>query len=169
VYLTTRLSVSVPRYTVLHSGSNSSVCSQGVITASDFGKPCFVIPSDCRYFCLVNVKLPLCIIKHHVTKTYREWREAASRVMNLGTRWRWVVSFEPPDALTPGNEPPVPIDMRLGGPHSLYGGCREEKSLPCRKPTPGSLVVQHIASHHIDRAIWASVFLMAKSKPNGLA
>jgi hypothetical protein len=43
----------------------------------------------------VKVKLSLCLTKHYVMKTY--WRSGgiALHVLDLGTRWRWVVSFAP--------------------------------------------------------------------------
>jgi len=41
----------------------------------------------------VKVKLSLCLTKHHTMKTYwRSWG-IAPRILDIGTRWRWVVSF----------------------------------------------------------------------------
>jgi hypothetical protein len=34
---------------------------------------------------------PLCLTKHHAMKTYWESGGIAPRILDLGTRWRWVV------------------------------------------------------------------------------
>jgi hypothetical protein len=34
-----------------------------------------------------------CLIKHHTIKIYWESEGTAPHILNLGTRWRWVVSF----------------------------------------------------------------------------
>jgi hypothetical protein len=43
-----------------------------------------------------DVNLPLYLTKHHAIKTYRRNGGTAPRILNLGTRWRWAVSFVPP-------------------------------------------------------------------------
>jgi hypothetical protein len=40
------------------------------------------------------------------------------RFLDLGSSWRWVVSFTPQPLYSPGKEPRYPLDMRLGGPQS---------------------------------------------------
>jgi len=45
-------------------------------------------------FYQVNVK-SLCLIKHHAMKTYSRSGSTHPRILNLITRWRWVVSFTP--------------------------------------------------------------------------
>jgi hypothetical protein len=72
---------------------------------------------------LGNIKLSLCLTKYHVMKTY-----PVPSILNLGTRWRWVVSFTTPAALPPGKETLVPLDRRLGGPQSQCGRGGEEKN-----------------------------------------
>jgi hypothetical protein len=47
---------------------------------------------------------------------------------DLGTRWRWVVSFTPRPLYPPGKNPGYPLDMRLGGTQSRSGRGGEEKS-----------------------------------------
>jgi hypothetical protein len=47
------------------------------------------------YILKVKVKLSLCLAKHHAMKTYWGSGDVAPHVLNLGTRWRWVVSFTP--------------------------------------------------------------------------
>jgi hypothetical protein len=50
------------------------------------------------YFCAVNtkVKLSLCffLTEHHAWRHIGEWG-VAPRILDLGTRWRWLVSFTP--------------------------------------------------------------------------
>jgi hypothetical protein len=53
-----------------------------------------------------------------------DWRYS-STILNLGTRWRRVVSFTPQPHYSRG----YPLDMRLGGHHSRSGRCEEEKDL----------------------------------------
>jgi len=42
-----------------------------------------------------EVKLPLCLTKHHAIKTYCESGGIVPRILNLGTRWNWVVNVTP--------------------------------------------------------------------------
>jgi len=41
----------------------------------------------------VKVKLSLCLTKHHARKTYCGSGGIAPLILDLGTRWRWAVSF----------------------------------------------------------------------------
>jgi hypothetical protein len=61
-------------------------------------------------------------------KTCGEWKYS-STIIDLGTRWKWVVSFMPLPLYPWGNNPQYPLDRRLVRPKSwseLYG---EEKNL----------------------------------------
>jgi len=51
----------------------------------------------------------------------------ASRVLDLGTRWRWVVSLTPRSLYPQGKRPRYPLDTRVGGPQrrSWRGGEEE--------------------------------------------
>jgi len=40
----------------------------------------------------VKVKISLCFTKHHAMRTYWESRGMSPVILDLGTRWRWVVS-----------------------------------------------------------------------------
>jgi hypothetical protein len=42
-----------------------------------------------------KVKLSLCLTKHHAMKTYWGSGGIAPRILDLGTRWRSVISFTP--------------------------------------------------------------------------
>jgi hypothetical protein len=72
--------------------------------------------------------LSLCLTKHHAMKTYCGSGGIAPRILDLGTRWRWVVIFIPRPLYPQGNSPWYPLDRRLGGPQSRSGRGGEEKN-----------------------------------------
>jgi hypothetical protein len=47
-----------------------------------------------KVYRVVKVKA-LCLTKHHAMKTYWGNEGIVPRILDLGTRWRWVVSFTP--------------------------------------------------------------------------
>jgi hypothetical protein len=49
-------------------------------------------------------------------------------LLDLDTRWRWVISFTPLSLYSRGKSPRYPLDERLGGPQSRSGRCGEENS-----------------------------------------
>jgi hypothetical protein len=66
-------------------------------------------------------------------------RGIAPRILNLGTRWRWVVSFKPRPIYPPGNSTKYPLDRRVGRPENRSGRGGEEKkslTLPGIEPRP---------------------------------
>jgi hypothetical protein len=67
-------------------------------------------------------------------KTYWGIGGIVPRILDLGTRWRWVVSFTPRPLYPQGKSPLYPLDRRLGGPQSLSGRSGEEKNT---QPPPG--------------------------------
>jgi hypothetical protein len=72
----------------------------------------------------LNVKLSLCLMKHNAVKTYGEW----TSILNVGSRWRWVVIFTVRPVYPRGKCPRYPLDRRLGRPHSQSGSGGEEKN-----------------------------------------
>jgi hypothetical protein len=56
-----------------------------------------------------------------------KWRYSAT-ILDLGTIWRWLVSFTPRPHYLRGNHPRYPLDRRLGGPQSRYGRYGKEKN-----------------------------------------
>jgi hypothetical protein len=67
--------------------------------------------------------------------------------LDVGTSWRWVVSFTPRSLYLRGKRSHYPLDRRLGGPQSWSGRC-EEKILDLtgiRTPTPRSSSPQLVA------------------------
>jgi hypothetical protein len=57
-----------------------------------------------------------------------EWRYS-STILDLDTRWRWVVSFSPRPLHPRGKSPPHELDRRLSGPKYRSGRCGEKKNL----------------------------------------
>jgi hypothetical protein len=58
----------------------------------------------------------------------------APRILNQGTRWRWVVSFTPRPLYPQGKNPWYPLDRRVGGPQSRSERGGEDKN---SKPLQG--------------------------------
>jgi hypothetical protein len=61
------------------------------------------------------------------------------RIIDLGTSWRWVVSFTPQPLYPRGRNCRYPLDRRLGGPQNRSRRRGEEKNLVptgTRAPTP---------------------------------
>jgi hypothetical protein len=82
----------------------------------------------------LTLKLSLCLTKHHAMKTYWGSGGIAPRSLDLGTRWRWVISFTPQPLYPQGKSPWYPLDRRLGGPQSRSGQGGKEKN---SQPPPG--------------------------------
>jgi hypothetical protein len=57
-----------------------------------------------------------------------EWRYS-SKILDLGTTWRWVVSFTPRPLYLTGNCPFYLLDRRLDEPQSWSVRCGKEKNL----------------------------------------
>jgi hypothetical protein len=85
---------------------------------------------------MVKVKVKSALTKHHAMKAYWESGGIAPRILDLGTRWRWVVSFTPPSLHPQGNSPWYPLERRLSGPQSRSGRSDEKNSqlLPGLEP-----------------------------------
>jgi hypothetical protein len=78
------------------------------------------------YTCALN--------KHQAMKAYWGSRCIAPRILDLGTRWRWVASFMPRPLYPQGMSPWYPLDRRVGRPQSQsWRGGEENNS----KPLPG--------------------------------
>jgi hypothetical protein len=82
----------------------------------------------------VKLKLSLCLNKHHAMKTYWGNGGMAPLILDLGTRWRWVVSFTPRPLYPQGKSPLYPLDRMLGGPRAVLDAVSERKiPSPCRE------------------------------------
>jgi hypothetical protein len=80
------------------------------------------------------MKTYLVLTKHHAMKEYWGSGGIAPHFLDLGTRWRWVVSFTPLPLYLEGKSPWYPFDRRLGGPQSRSGRGGEKKN---SQPLPG--------------------------------
>jgi len=66
-----------------------------------------------------KMNLSLCLTKNHTMKTYSGSGGIHPRILDLGTRWGWVVSFTPWPLYLRWNSSHYTLDRRLGGPQSL--------------------------------------------------
>jgi hypothetical protein len=84
------------------------------------------------------------------------------RILDLGTRWRWVVSFTLRPFCPHGKSPWYPLDRRLGGPQSRSAGGGEEKNsqpLPELEPPIIRLVAQHYTTELQNKSQLSSISL----------
>jgi hypothetical protein len=87
-----------------------------------------------------KVKLSLCLTNYTLLHK-RVWGSGCigPRFLDLGTSWRWVVSFTLRSLYHRGKSPRYPLDRMLGGSQSRSGRRGEEKILDStgtRTPTP---------------------------------
>jgi hypothetical protein len=88
---------------------------------------------------------------HYVMKAYGG---IDPHFLDLGTNWRWVVSFTPRPLYPWEKSPRYPLDRMLGGPQSHSGRHGEEKILDLTGTrTPTYSVVQTVASRYTDYVI----------------
>jgi hypothetical protein len=79
-------------------------------------------------------------------KVYLECGGIAPRILDLGTRWRWVVSFTPRPLCPQKKSPSYPLEW-VGGPQSRSGSGDEEKNsqpLPELEPQ----IIQPVAQRY---------------------
>jgi hypothetical protein len=71
----------------------------------------------------------------------------APSILDLGTRWRWVVSFTHRPLFPQGKNPSYPLDRRLGGTQSRSGrGGEEKNSQPLQGLEPP--IIQPVAQRY---------------------
>jgi hypothetical protein len=93
------------------------------------------------------------LTKHHAMKAYWGSGGIAPHI-DLGTRWRWVVSYTPWPLYPQGKSPWYPFDRRLGGPQSRSGRSGEEKNYqPPPESNPRTPIVQPVAQRYTDWTI----------------
>jgi hypothetical protein len=86
----------------------------------------------------------------------KAWKTQRGRLFDLGSRWRWVVSFTPRPLYPQRKSPWYPLVRRLGGPQSRSGRGGEEKNFqPRRESNPRTPIVQPVAQRYTDWAITA--------------
>jgi len=69
-------------------------------------------------FSCIQLKLSLCLTKHHAIKTSGSGGIAPPHILNLVSRWRWVVSFTTRPLYLQAKILRYALDRRLGGTHS---------------------------------------------------
>jgi hypothetical protein len=80
-------------------------------------------------------------------------------ILNLGTRWGWVVNITPWLRFTLGKGPPAPIEQEAGwAPEPVWTQRQEEKS--SASVGDQTLVVQSVVGHYTD---WATPALFCNS------
>jgi hypothetical protein len=84
------------------------------------------------------------LTEHHAIKTYWGSGGIAPHILDLGTRWRWVISFTPRTLYSPGKEPLV--SMRLCGLRSRsWRGGEEVNKFPPPTGTRNFPIIQPVA------------------------
>jgi hypothetical protein len=70
------------------------------------------------------------LTKHHAMKAYLGSGCVAPCIPDLGTRWRWVVSFTSRPLYPQGKSPWYPLDRKLGGARNrVYMGLKFSRTL----------------------------------------
>jgi hypothetical protein len=94
----------------------------------------------------VQVKRSLCLTKHYAMKAYWGSGGIAPRILDLGTRWSWVVSFTPRPLCHQGQSPRRPLVTRLDGPQCRLDAVAKRKiPSPRLESNPRSPIFQPIA------------------------
>jgi hypothetical protein len=114
----------------------------------------------------VKAKLSLCLTKHHAMKAYWGSERISPRILDLGTRLRWVVRFTLRPLYPQVKSLWYPLDRRLNGPQSRSGRCGEEKNSqplseiePCNPDRPARSPALYRLSYH-GSSHWIGVFIM---------
>jgi len=90
-------------------------------------------------------------------KTYWGSKVTASYILNLGTRWRWMVSFMYQLFYTQGKSSWYPLDSRLSGPQSILEAVKRKIPSVCWELNPRTLTVQPLQlSWDISSSLWHS-------------
>jgi hypothetical protein len=102
----------------------------------------------------------LFLTEHHAFKVYWGGGSTAPLILDLGTRWRWVVSFTPLPRYPQRKSPWYTLDRGLGGPqrHSGHGG-EEKNSQDRRESNPRTPIVQPAAQRYTDWTITAPMVI----------
>jgi hypothetical protein len=103
--------------------------------------------------------LSLCLTKHHTMKTYWGSGGIAPRILDLGTRWMWVVSFTLRPLYPQGKGLRYPLGGRLDGSQRCSGhGGEDQNSLEPRSFSPQ-------LSRYTDWAITAKIHPYSQQYP----
>jgi hypothetical protein len=111
---------------------------------------------DLMYLKVISLKaVPVFLTQHHAMNAY--WRNGgiAPHIIELGTRWRWVVSFTFRRLYPQGKSSLYSLDRRLFGPQSRSGrggGKKNSQLLPGPEP-PIILSAAHRYTTEISRLL----------------
>jgi hypothetical protein len=98
--------------------------------------------------------MSLCLTKHHALKTYCGSGGIAPRILDLGTRWRWVVSFTPRPHYLKESAPRTHWIGGWVGPKAVMDAVVKRKiRSPRRESNPRTPIVQPLAQRYTDWAI----------------
>jgi hypothetical protein len=90
--------------------------------------------------------MSLCLIEHHAIKTYWGCGGIAPRILDLGTRWRWVVSFTTRPLYPRERSPGTHLIGSWVGPRAVRKAVVKRKiRSPSRKSNPRTPIVQSVA------------------------
>lgn len=78
----------------------------------------------------LNFKIMKILFKVNLSLKY------SATILDIGARWRWVVSFKPRPLYPRRNKPRYSLDRRLGGTQSRSGRYEEKNLAPAGKRTP---------------------------------
>jgi hypothetical protein len=89
-------------------------------------------------------------------KAYWGSEGIALRILDLGTKWKFVVSFTPRPLYPQGRSPRYQFDRRLGGPRAVLDAAVKRK-IPShrRESNPRIPIVQPVSQRYTDWAITA--------------
>jgi hypothetical protein len=84
-----------------------------------------------------KAKLSLCLT-NYALRHEGVWGSGCidPHILDVGTSWRWVVSFIPRQIYPWRNSPRYPLDRRQGGPHKRSGRRGEQKISSLSRATP---------------------------------
>jgi hypothetical protein len=68
------------------------------------------------------------LTEYHAMDAYWGSGGTSPRILDLGTKWKWMVSFTPQPFYPQGKSPCYPLDRRLGGLQIRSGRGGEEKN-----------------------------------------
>jgi hypothetical protein len=108
--------------------------------------------------------LSLCFNWNHTVETCWGSVDLAPCILDLRTRWRWVVSFIPQLLYPQGKSPWYPLDRRLGGLQSSSGHGNEKNSqhllglkppdYPAHSPLLYHWVILTLSMHYAKAKFW---------------
>jgi hypothetical protein len=98
----------------------------------------------------------LCLTKRHAMKTYWGSGGIAPHILDLGIRWRWVVSFTPRPLYPKERAPGAHWIGGWVGPRAVLNAVVKRKiPSPRRESNPTTPIVQSVAQRYTDWAITA--------------